>query len=122
MSLNRIGIAAGILAVLAWIGTPAFAGHDPLMHGHGHQGGMFGDSHGSHGGKGHGHSHGSFDGKHGNKGHGHNYGSFENTHSNKGGADRGLDRANDAAGYNGGEGRENASTHYQNHSSHDGDE
>jgi hypothetical protein len=116
MSLSRIGMAAGILAMLAWIGTPAFAGHDPSMHGHGHKGGMFGDSHGKHGGNGHG------NGKHGDKGYGHNHGSFENTHSNKGGAERGLDRANEAAGYNGEEGRENASAHHNSHGSHHGDE
>jgi hypothetical protein len=99
MRSSRIGLAAGILAMMAWASTPVFAGHDK---GHGHKSEMSGSSHGKHGKKGHGHHEETDDND-----------SFENHHSNKGGAERGLDRANEVAGEHGEEGRENASKHHK---------
>jgi len=101
MRSSRIGILAGIIAMLAWASTPVLAGHNN-GHNHGHKGEMSDGSHGVHGKKGHGHKQESVDND-----------SLENEHGNKGGAERGLDRANEVAGEHGEEGRENASSHHK---------
>jgi hypothetical protein len=114
MRADRLTLAAAALSMIAWMSTPAFAGHNPLGHGHGHGhkagiSGVFTESTRHHGGT---------------KGHGHQLGARDNTHSNKGGALQGLDRANQVGGSHGEEGRENASAHHPDNvgSSDDADE
>jgi hypothetical protein len=112
MRSNRTTLVAAALAMISWMSTPAFAGHNPSHgHGHGHEAGTFGEST-----KGTSHHNGT-------KSHGHKHGAGDNTHSNKGGTERGLDRANQVAGSHGEEGRENASAHHSDDTgSHDADE
>jgi hypothetical protein len=97
MRSSKITFVAAVLASIAWLSAPAFAGHNTSTHVHGHGG---------------------------TKSHGHKHGAEDNTHSNKGGAQRGLDRANQVAGSHGEEGRENASAHHSRDDgpSHDADE
>jgi len=102
MRSSGITLAAAALSMISWMSTPALAGHNPLGHGHGHKAGISGVSTGSTG------HHG------GTKGHGHQLSAGENAHGNKGGELKGLDRANQVAGPNGEEGRENASGHHSN--------
>jgi hypothetical protein len=113
MFFNKITFAAGAIAMMSWMSTPAFAGHNASGHGHSNKWGIsdaFTESGGHKGG--------------GTKSHGHHSHASHSTHGNKGGATRGLDRANDVAGSHGEEGRENASTHHgdDHGSSHDADE
>jgi hypothetical protein len=88
MDFSKITLAAAVFSMLSGVATPAFAGHNPLGHAHGH---------------GHGAGIGGAPAKSG----GHHFGSG-NSHSNKGGELRGLDRANEAAGSHGQQGRDKA--------------
>lgn len=89
MHFDRITLAAAVLSMLSGVATPALAGHNPFghVHGHGHGVGIGGAP---------------------TKGGGHHFGTSGNSHSNKGGELRGLDRANEAAGPNGQQGRDKA--------------
>jgi hypothetical protein len=107
MHFNGLTLAAAVLSILAWIATPALAGHNPLGQGHGH-------GHGAGFSAGGGHQQGA-------GGSGHHKGVSDSPHSNKGGALRGLNRANQVAGPHGEEGRENAAAHQPGGSSSDGD-
>jgi hypothetical protein len=107
MFFSKITFGAAAIAMMSWLATPAFAGHNASGDGHGHT------SHNSGAlteGGGH---------KGGTKSHGHHSHASHDTHGNKGGAERGLDRANDVAGSHGEEGRENAAAHHGD--DHDGD-
>lgn len=101
---KRLMSTVAMLSMLTWMATPALAGHNHPSFGHGHGHGDAKTTTGT-----------------SSEGNSQHAGAAGNPHSNEGGELRGLDRANQAAGSHGQQGRDEAATNQPDSSSSDSD-